>query len=414
MGVPRSTRFPRHSLFGISTRAIACALCLLATASSAVVAKPEHGTASPPPPFLVRPDGLGGPMIGYDTTTGEKRFTLPAGLLTADGKRYVSASASGRETAIAVYEPAFGQLIVRIIINGSWEVRGVSATGDWLGLRRIPSEPERAAWEAGNDRQTEIAIMDTVSSRITHEIVLDGDFDIDGLSKFGESLYLLQHLPSTGAPHYAIRLYDLTTNVLQEAPLRDKRNPDEEMFGYAWGGTATPNGQWLLTLYMNTEEGYAFIHSLNLANRYPVCIDLPWTDSDFAKLKAYSLTVAPDGRHVYAANPVIGKLGLVDLSTMEVVRTVTFPAVTPVPPEDRSAARSLLSPDGRMLYFTAGRIVWAYDTEAGEIVHSYQAPPAVAGLGLSPDGTRLLIVALDGQVTAIDLASGDVVSLPGA
>ncbi|HKG25444.1 MAG TPA: hypothetical protein VKB09_07325 [Thermomicrobiales bacterium] len=375
-------------------------------------AKPEHEGA--PPTFLAWPEGNTGPLIGYDTTTGAERFRLPAGLLTADGQRYFAVTAGGGETPIATYEPGLGTLMERVVIDGSWDLHGVSATGAWLGLRRVPTDAELAAWQAGDDAQTELAIMDAVSSRISHEINLDGNFDIDGLSRYGESLYLLQHLPSTDALHYAIRLYDLKANLLEEAPLRDKREPDEEMFGYAWGGTATPDGQWLLTLYMNTHEGYAFIHSLNLANRYPVCIDLPSGGSDFAMLKAYSLTVALDGTRVYAANPVLGQLGLVDLASWQVVRTVSFPAVTPVPPEDRSTARSLLSSDSATLWFTAGRIVWTFDTRTEEIANSYEAPAAVAGLGLNPDGTRLLVADLDGQVTAIDLASGKVIALASA
>jgi hypothetical protein len=410
MDALRSTRFSRRRLVLGSAQTLFAAPLLATVGTGATLAKPEHGDSHPDPALLARPDGVMGPLIGYDTSTGAERFSLPAGLLTADGRRYFAATAGNGATSIAFYEPDFGMLIERVRINGDWTLHGVSATGAWLGLRRVPTESELAAWKTGDDVQTELAIMDTVSGQ-TQEILLDGNFDIDGLSRYGESLYLLEHLPSADSPHYAIRLYDLAADLLHEAPLRDKRDPDEEMFGYAWGGTATPDGQWLLTLYMNTHEGYAFIHSLNLANRYPVCIDLPSADSDFAKLKGYSLTVAPDGVRVYAANPVIGKLGLVDLSTWTVTRTVNFPAVTPVPPEDRSAARSLLSPDGATLFFTAGRIVWVYDTGAGEIVNSYSAPDAVAGLGLNPEGTRLLMADLNGQVTAVELATGLVVAL---
>lgn len=408
-----SMRSSRRSLVVGSARAAVGVPLLAALGTNVAVAKPEHGeNGYAQPALLARPDGVMGPLIGYDTLNGKERFSLPAGLLTADDFRYFTATANGEETAIDFYEPEFGTRIERVVVNGGWELQGISADGSWLGFRRPRTEAESAAWRAGDEVQTELAIMDSVSSH-RREVRLDGNFDIDGISRFGDSLYLLEHLPSTDAPHYAVRLYDLKAGLLQEAPLRDKREPDEEMFGYAWGGTATRDGQWLLTLYMNTHEGYAFIHSLNLANRYPVCIDLPSADSDFAKLKAYSLTVAADGVHVYAANPVLGKLGLVDLSTWSVTRTVDFPAVTPVPPEDRSSARSLLSADGATLYFTAGRIVWVYDTVAGEIVNSYEAPPAVAGLGLSPDGSRLLVAGVDGAVTAVELATGKVTALSG-
>jgi hypothetical protein len=385
-----------------ATRFLLCALFLLAVGTSTTVAKEDHNAMV----FLARPDGPGGRLVGFDTVTGAVRFTLPPGLTSADGQRYFSARASDGETTIDAYFPSNGQWAERIIIHGAWELHGVSATGTWLGLRRIPTDAELAAWQDGDDMETEIAIVDTISWRIAHEIRLDGNFDIDGLSRDGASLFLLQHVDATDATHYQIRLYDLTTDSLFPEPLRDKRAPDEEMTGYAWDGTASPDGQWLLTLYLNNRNNTAFVHSLNLANRYPVCIDLPSADGDMAKLRAYTITMAPDGMHAYAANPVLGRLAVLDLGSWTVDRVVTFPAVTPIPADERATGRSLLSPDRRTLYFTAGRIVWAYNTNSGAVDHSYQAPVSVIGLGLSEDGGRLLIAGGDGKVTAVDLASG--------
>jgi hypothetical protein len=396
-------------------RAVLCAFVLLAVGSSAAVAKPgDEGGKGSNPVFLARPAGPSGPLVGYDTATGAKLFTLPPGLATADGLRYFAASPTTSETSIDVYDLAAGSFMERIVIYGVWELHGVSANGAWLGLRRPPSEAEQAAWTAGDGQKTDLAILDTVSGKPTHQFHLDGNFDIDGLSRAGDSLFLLQHVDPADATHYQIRLYDLATDFLSPDPLRDKRAPDEEMTGYAWDGTASPDGQWLLTLYLDSRQHSAFVHSLNLRDQYPVCIDLPSADGDMAKLRAYSITMAPDGMHAYAANPVLGRLAVLDLSSWTVDHIASFPAVTPVPTDERLVARSLLSSDGRTLYFTAGRIVWAYDAITGTVDHSYQAPTSVAGLGLNPDGTRLLIAGGDGKVTAVDLASGKSVALSGA
>lgn len=404
---PRSHRpsWRRHA--GTALRALLCAFVLLAIGTSTAVAKENQV-------FLARPDGPGGKLVGYDTTTGSPIFTLPPGLMTADGQRYVAASANGDETRITFYEPGHGAVDESVDIDGSWELHGISATGAWLGLRRPPTDAELAAWKAGDGMQTDIAILDTVSSRISDEIHLDGNFDIDGVSRYGDALFLLQHVDAKDATHYQIRLYDLREDSLYPDPLRDKREPDEEMTGYAWDGTGSADGQWLLTLYLNTREQTAFVHSLNLDDRYPVCIDLPSADGDMAKLRAYTITMAPDGMRAYAANPVLGRLAVLDLSSWTVQHVASFPAVTPAPSDGRSAARSLLSPDGKTLYFTAGKVVWAYETTSGTVDHSYQAPSSVAGIGLNPDGTRLLIADGEGKVTAIDLASGKLVALAGA
>jgi hypothetical protein len=393
---------------GSAARALLCALMLLAVGSSTAVAKENDN-----PTFLARPDGPGGTLVGYDTSTGEVRFTLPAGLLAAAGQRYVAASVSDDETTVTIYEPILGSVVERLVFDGAWELHGISATGAWLGLRRIPTDAELASWAAGDSMQTDIAIVDAVSSDVS-QIHLDGNFDIDGLSRTGSSLFLLQHVDQADATHYQIRLYDLASDTLDPNPLRDKREPDEEMTGYAWDGAASSDGQWLLTLYLNTRENTAFVHSLNLDNRYPVCIDLPSADGDMAKLRAYTITMAPDGMHAYAANPVLGRLAVLDLSSWTVGHVAAFPAITPVSSDEKSAARSLLSPDGRTLFFTAGRVVWAYDTISGTVVHSYQAPSSVAGMGLNPDGTHLLLAGSDGKVTSVDLTSGEKVALTGA
>jgi hypothetical protein len=365
-------------------RALLGALIFLTLGAPTTLAKPGEGANSDGNPvFLVRPDGQGGPLVGYDTATGAARFTWPAGFLTPDGRRYFAAAAQGDATSIDVYDPRGGTFMERFVIDGAWELRGVSATGSWLGLRRIPTAAELAAWQAGNDRQTDLAVMDTVSSRITHEIHLDGNFDVDGLSVLGDSLYLIQHIVVSDGEHYLVRLYDLWRETLRPNPLRDKRSPDDVMTGEAWDGVASVDGQWQLTLYLNTKHHSAFVHSLNLQERYPVCIDLPSGNGDLAKLRAYALTMAPDGMHAYAANPVLGQLAELDLSSWQIGHVVSFPAVTPPPTGERRAAHSLLSADGRMLYFTAGRVVWAYDTVAGTIGNSYLAPPVVTGLGLN-------------------------------
>ena len=41
----------------------------------------------------VRPNGTQGPLVAYDRVTGKRLFRLPAGLLSADGRRFVATNA---------------------------------------------------------------------------------------------------------------------------------------------------------------------------------------------------------------------------------------------------------------------------------------------------------------------------------
>jgi hypothetical protein len=411
MHARRSTKPLGFARASMAARAILCGLMLFAVGSAVVSAKPEHELG---PAFLVRPDGPNGPLAGYDATTGEERFTWPAGLLAADGSRYYSSSSTGDETSIDVYDPRIPSSIESFILDGAWELRGVSATGKWLALRRIPTDAELAGWKAGEPWQTEIAVMDATTSRIAHVLRLDGNFDVDAVSAGGNSLFLVQHQPAIDTEHYLIRLYDLASNTLQEGALRDKTNTDEVMTGYAWEGVGSADGQWLLTLYLNTKRDNAFVHSLDLVNQYPVCITLPSGTGDMAKLKAYSLVMAPSGWYAYAVNPALGRVAMIDLTDRQIAHVAAFQPVNAATDGDRPATRVLLSPDGKMLYFTGGQIVWAYDTASGRIVHSYAAPAEVDGLGLSPDGERVLVVGKGSGVTAIDTVTGTLAALAGA
>jgi len=171
---------------------------------------------------------------------------------------------------------------------------------------------------------------------------------------------------------------------------------------------ASPDGRWLLTLYLNTSRNVAFIHALNLVDKFPVCIDLPSGNGDFEQLEYYSLTLDPAGRTVYAANATLGVVAEVSLANFQVIRTSEFAAaaLTETTPEAEPEAPtnySVLSKDGQMLYFTSGRDVWRYDTQSGEVSGPYLSDTPIKSLGLSEDNQRLY-VATDQQPLVLDLA----------
>jgi hypothetical protein len=226
-------------------------------------------------------------------------------------------------------------------------------------------------------------------------------------------LFLVQHLPAVNPDHYLIRLYDLANEELLVDPLRAK-GADEVMAGLAWGGVASPDGRWLLTLYLNTSHNMAFIHALNLVEKFPVCIDLPSGEGDFEQLEYYSLTLAPNGRAVYAANPALGIVAEVSLDTFQVTRQVEFAATIPLETTTASYAEtptnySILSKDGQRLYFSGGWDVWGYNTQSHEVSGPHLSDIPIKGLGLSKEGQRLF-VATDEQPLILDLAEDNALS----
>src|SRR5215210_6454524 len=78
--------------------------------------------------ILVRPDGAHGPLLTYDPAANEPVVTLPAGMLSADGSRFytVSPHSATATTILTAFEPASGQRIRDIPLDGRWNLGGVS------------------------------------------------------------------------------------------------------------------------------------------------------------------------------------------------------------------------------------------------------------------------------------------------
>jgi DNA-binding beta-propeller fold protein YncE len=174
------------------------------------------------------------------------------------------------------------------------------------------------------------------------------------------------------------------------------------MTGYAWGGVASRDGRWLLTLYLNTQRSVAFVHALDVERRRPLCIDLPSGNGRLDALEDYSLALAPNGRTLLAPNPALGVVAEVDLRKLRVVRTGELAAAA----AGAGGAASAVSPDGRALYVASGRTVWAYETKAGRARRLAGVGARIAGLSVSRDGGRLYLVGADDRVVVLDAATG--------
>jgi len=384
-------------------------------------APPAPSTASAPPEawpselIFVRPEGAKSSLVAYDMADGRQRFSLPAGMLSADGKHFYAADADRSQTGLRSFDPDTGGELNRFTLDGAWALSGVSPTGRWLALTRIASESEKQAWIEANQWKTDVQIVDAQSGQTAHFLSLDGNFEVETIS--GKSLFLIQHLPAVNPDHYLIRLYDLSTEQLIADPLRSK-GVDEVMAGLAWDGVASPDGLWLLTLYLSTKRNVAFVHTLDLLDKFPLCIDLPSGGGDFDQLKYYSLTLSPDGLKAYATNAALGAVAEVDLTQRQVTRIVFFDPGRSAPDAGYNpqapTARSAISRDGQRLYFTSGRGVWAYDTQAGTVSGPYAVNTPVLGLGVSGDGKRLYVASAGQALMVFDTASGQALSFQPA
>jgi hypothetical protein len=357
---------------------------------SGQVASPENERL-----LYVQPEGEPGPVSAYDTRTGKLRFRLPKGHSSGDGRWHFNAHPWGAGTVVNAFAVSTGGVSQTFRIPGRWRIGGVSPQGRWLVLSNRLFGPLR----------TETAILDASRGLIVHRFRLRGNFEVETVSPDGRRLFLIEHLHEDGAPRYLVRLYDLGTRRLHSEPLRGGK--DRVMAGYAWSGVASPDGRWLLTLYLNTLRSNAFIHALDLKKGIPRCINLPSGRGAFDLLKRYSLTLSPNGKTLYAANPALGAVAEIDLATRRVVRKSSFVADRAQGVRRSATLSGTISGNGRTLYFSSGRALWAYDAAYGRVRGPYGAGAPILGFGYGKNDRRVHALLAGGRMLTFDAATGN-------
>ena len=342
--------------------------------------------------LYVQPKGAGGAVRAYDPASGRQVFSLPPGITSADGATHIATAPRRRDTVVSSYDVATGTALSWTVVDGRWRVAGVSPTGAYAALVR----------QTGGRSRTDVAVIKLLTQRIVHRLRLRGDFEVETLSADGRRLFLIEHLRAVQGSRYRVRLFDLSRGRLASNPLRGPGEPSV-MAGLAWSGIGSPDGRWLLTLYLNTGRNLAFVHALDLERSSPLCIFLP-SARPFDRLKRYGLTLSPDGTRLYAANPAIGAVAEIDLATRKVVRTVRFPAAP-----GAAGTRSLtgtISRNGRTLYFSPGRDLWAYDAAYGVVRGPYRTDGNVVGFGFGAGDRRVHALRADGRLISFEAATG--------
>src|SRR5262249_5131044 len=176
------------------------ALTVLALAFAAAVPSAEAcdcggcapascGTTSAAAPgglLQVRPAGQRGPLQAFDVTAGRRRFALPPGLASADGRRYFAALPRFR--GLRAYDARTGKQLytTRIIRRGVWYIAGVSANGRYVALLQ------------GRNRVTRVTMFDASRRAVYRKLSLHGWYDMDAISNDGRRVFLIQYLDTGG------------------------------------------------------------------------------------------------------------------------------------------------------------------------------------------------------------------------
>jgi hypothetical protein len=329
---------------------------------------------------LVRPNGQFGPLQAYDVRTGQRRFALPPGVLSADGRTFVAAVApKANRTTVVRYDARSGKLLRGWSLRARWSAAALSADGRHYALAHY--------WRRG------------IALRIGRSTsALRGTYDVEALSPDGRKVFLV-HWKRNG---YDLQQLDLATNKLTPTRLDE---PDEKMTGQATTAVATRDGHWLLTLYSKSDR-HSFVHALDLRTGLAHCIDLPLV-GDIFTIGSTALTLSPDESKLYLASPYIGRVATIDLATLDVTDVRRFRGPSTYEVNTIIGPSAAVTPNGRMLAFSAGKLVWLYDAAFGVVRKATSVRSAVTGLGFDPDGRRLLVLQRLGEPVFLDAATGE-------
>ncbi|HEX9373720.1 MAG TPA: hypothetical protein VF897_22090 [Roseiflexaceae bacterium] len=403
-----------------------------APAAAAPTAPPPQVTPAPSDRLYISDnDGSGARRLAI-LSRGTRLRDLPFGVVSPDWATLYTAQdsyANGQhKTRVQAIDLETGQPIRETTIDGAYALPtvgldgtpgGLSPNGDWLVLQAAPTV------KAGHS-QSQLAILDTAFKQPPKQVNLDGDFWFDAINNNGYRLYLLEYLPAGARDKYQVRLYYPSRGTL-DPDIVTPKGESIIMRGVRQAEAASPNGDWLYSLYLN--QGYGpFVHALMLDQPFAFCIDLPKTGKDDEdKQLLWSLALSKDGGTLYAANGALGLVAEIDTNNLQVRRSATLPAPTasagpfgglaelfaaPVAQAKRAlVGGSALSPDGKTLFTLGEQGLLVINT--GDLKLSGRYLPAVTlnSVALSADGARLYVVSGDeGKIIQLDPATGATVT----
>src|SRR6266511_4007225 len=275
---------------------------------------------------------------------------------------------------------------------------GISADGTTLVLASAVDAPV-----------SRFAVLSTGLDRAPMLVDLAGELEFDALSPDGFQLYVVEHLAG-GDDSYRVRRFDRATRKLAPEIIVDKRNAAEtSMAGYPNTRVTDPRGIWVYTLYRNSDHG-PFVHALNAADGYAVCLDLPRQGRGDQRLaRLWALVRDRTGGRLYAVNTALGLVAEIDAAESTVVRTASFAPDRPGGGGLPAAGSVALSADGSLLLAGGGRGVVVVSTGSLSVTGRYLDGWSVDGLVASADGKLLHALSrARGQLAALDPTSGAV------
>jgi DNA-binding beta-propeller fold protein YncE len=244
---------------------------------------------------------------------------------------------------------------------------------------------------------------------------LDGVIEPDAFTRDDAGLFVLEWLPKEAPDRYRVRLLDLASGVVQPLVTRTKvpvpAGAEEEMRAEGREAVLSDDQQVLYTLYTHQPDhrhtrdliagrpgnGHAFVHVLNLTERWAYCLDLPHPFGE-GPAEGHAVAIGAGGRRLAVVDMTSGSLAYADTTMLTIDRVAALPAAD-------GAASLAFAPDGRRIFAGVGHTVTVLDSSTDKVTARWSVPGPVHGLGPSPDAARVYAGGTD-EVVWLDAGSG--------
>ncbi|MFY1688962.1 hypothetical protein [Plantactinospora sp. WMMB782] len=301
----------------------------------------------PAPPDALVVELTDGRLAVVAAATGRLLVQPAPAVLSGDGRRLVRVERPGGGTRLTSHRLPDGAPISAGTLTGALTARTTSVDGDLVALAD-DAGPGRNPYRPAPRERTTIVVADGAGER--RRLELPGNLEPEAFDTTEQALFVLDYLPPTAPDRYRVRVVDLASGRIEPLLTRVKAvvpaGAEEEMRGEGRQAVHDPVRKRLFTLYTHQPDHvhtrdriagtadpdgarddaphvHAFVHTLDLTERWAFCIDLPAPYGE-GPAAGHTITLSPDGSRLYVADTGSGALATIDPDGLTVLESFRF------------------------------------------------------------------------------------------
>jgi hypothetical protein len=362
---------------------------------AAVLGTAGCGTGGPARRAAVAPHGSllvgnAGGVAGLDASTGAVNYSMSGAVAAPDGSALLRTENGPDGPRLTALNPGDGTFRWSRDIPAGLGVRLVAPGGTHVVL--MPPEQTR-----GGRARTTIGVLRGSGGQVESND-LEGNYEPEAFSTDGRDLFVIEYSPPLAPDRYRVRRLHLATWTVEDVYSPDK-DLQQDMRGTAHNQIMSPDGNRLYTLYtlLIGDTPRAFVHTLDLRDRWAHCIDLP-AGVGVGPEGTTTLAVAPDSKHVYVVDSAA------HTSIAVHVQSISHLGRHRQAPLDVSGPVVASATADRLYVAEATGRMTVVRTDTLAVERRWTTPAAVTAL--NPDRTGLVYLGAPGRVDIVDGVTG--------